>query len=89
MKEMVCLLIGRGEDEKTYIYPDRFGWIEKPELYKSSIVISGKTALVQVVSDDEFSNEEMKDAAIKFMTGRYHKWSFSLTDEEPKWRKVK
>lgn len=89
VKRRVCIVIFRGDDGKTYIQSDLFEWIEKPELYKSSMIVSGKTAIVQVVSDDEFSKEEMKDAAVKFMTGRYHKWSFSLTDEQPKWRKVK
>lgn len=88
-KRRVCLVVFRGDDGKTYIQSDLFDWIEKPEIYKSSMLISGKTALVQVVSDDEFSNDEMKDAAVKFMTGRYSEWSFSLKDEAPKWRKVK
>lgn len=86
---MICLLIGRGDDEKTYIYPDRFEWINRPDLYKSSLVVQGKTAIVQVVSDDEFSPEEMKNAAIKYMTGQFSRWSFCLSDDEPKWRKVK
>ena len=88
-KRRVCIVIFRGDDGKTYIQSDLFDWVEKPELYKSAMFIAGKTALVQVISDDEFSKEEMKDAAIKFMTGRYSQWSFDLRDDEPKWRKVK
>lgn len=89
MKNVVILEAAIGEDGRTYLYPDRYSRIDRPDLYQTYVTIQGKLTDVIIFSDDMFDYKECRRLAIAYMTGRYNQWSFDLSEYQPRWRKTK
>jgi hypothetical protein len=91
-KKIVVLTVAVDpETKKEYIYPDLFKMVPDKEksVYETCVWIEGRAARVQIISHNKIDLPTCQRLAIAYMTGRYHQWSFSLTDETPKWRKVR
>lgn len=90
-KEVILAVKFDPELQQTFIYPDTLKSVPEcdRELYATCVWIEGRAARVQIISDEKIELPECQRIAIAFMTGRYSHWTFSLTDETPKWRRVK
>jgi hypothetical protein len=91
-KKTVILTVAIDPDTKReYIYPNLYKMApdREKDTMATCVWIEGRTARVQIISHDKIDLPTCQKLAIAYMTGRYHQWSFSLTDETPKWRRTK
>lgn len=89
-KKTIILEVAKSEETgKFYLYPDRYEYVENPELYKTAIWIEGKTARVLVISDEILTCDMARDFAICYMTGQFKRWTAPLNSNNPKWTRVK